>query len=151
MEKERLIREEAERREAEERARLAAEEAARLEEEQRAAVAAKAPRGRGTGVSSGVRGVRGTRATATSAAARSIRGIPRAGMRARQRSFDLILIFTRHQPRRAHQQSLALDHLAPREAEAQAVDRDPHRLQVEDQVFREAYLGEVEPTSVCCA
>ncbi|OAX39979.1 hypothetical protein K503DRAFT_849214 [Rhizopogon vinicolor AM-OR11-026] len=78
MEKERLEQEEAERREAEERARLAAEEAARLEAEGRIAAAAKAPRGRGTGMSSGVRGIRGTRATATSAAARSTKGIPRA-------------------------------------------------------------------------
>ncbi|KAG1751576.1 uncharacterized protein EDB91DRAFT_1106087 [Suillus paluster] len=81
LEKERLEREEAERREVEERARLATEEAARREAEecaQREAAATKAPRGRGTGVSSGVRGVRGTRATATSAAARSTKGIPRA-------------------------------------------------------------------------
>lgn len=81
LEKERLEREEAERREAEERARAAAEEAARREAEERAqreVAATKAPRGRGTGVSSGVRGVRGTRATATSAAARSTKGIPRA-------------------------------------------------------------------------
>ncbi|KAG1870151.1 hypothetical protein DFJ58DRAFT_764898 [Suillus subalutaceus] len=80
LEKERLEREEAERREAEERARAAAEEAARHEAEraQREVAATKAPRGRGTGVSSGVRGVRGTRATATSAAARGTKGIPRA-------------------------------------------------------------------------
>lgn len=82
LEKERLEREEAERRESEERARVAAEEAARHEAEDRAkreAAATKAPRGRGTGVSSGVRGVRGTRATATSAAAaRGTKGIPRA-------------------------------------------------------------------------
>ncbi|KAG1752964.1 hypothetical protein EDB19DRAFT_977994 [Suillus lakei] len=81
LEKERLEREEAERRETEERARAAAEEAARREGEERAqreAAAIKAPRGRGTGVSSGVRGVRGTRATATSAAARGTKGIPRA-------------------------------------------------------------------------
>lgn len=78
LEKERLEREEAERRESEERARAAAEEAARHEAEERAqreAAATKAPRGRGTGLSSGVRGVRGTRATA---AARGTKGIPRA-------------------------------------------------------------------------
>lgn len=81
LEKERLEREEAERREAEVRACAAAEEAARHEAEERArreVAAAKAPRGRGTGVSSGVRGVRGTRATAKSAAARGTKGIPRA-------------------------------------------------------------------------
>ncbi|KAG1766988.1 hypothetical protein EDD22DRAFT_333732 [Suillus occidentalis] len=75
LEKERLEREEAERRESEERARAAAEEAARHEAEERAqheAAATKAPRGRGTGLSSGVRGVRGTRATA---AARGTKGI----------------------------------------------------------------------------
>lgn len=80
LEKERLERE-AERRESEERARVAAEEAARREAEERAqreAAATKAPRGRGTSVSSGVRGVRGTRATATSAAARGTKGVPRA-------------------------------------------------------------------------
>lgn len=83
LEKERLEREEAERREAEERARLATEEAARREAEERAqreAAATKAPRGRGAGVSSGVRGVRGTRATVTSAAARGTKGIPRAAL-----------------------------------------------------------------------
>ncbi|KAJ8591169.1 hypothetical protein M405DRAFT_873324 [Rhizopogon salebrosus TDB-379] len=78
IEKERLEREEEERREAEQRARLAAEEAARIEAEGRTAAATKPPRGRGTSISSGVRGVRGTRATATSAAARGTRGIPRA-------------------------------------------------------------------------
>ncbi|KAG2129815.1 uncharacterized protein EDB93DRAFT_107304 [Suillus bovinus] len=81
LEKERLEREEAERRESEQRARAAAEEAARHEAEertQREAAAMKAPRGRGTGVSSGVRGIRGTRATSAAAAARGAKGIPRA-------------------------------------------------------------------------
>ncbi|KAG1813710.1 hypothetical protein EV424DRAFT_1565043, partial [Suillus variegatus] len=81
LEKERLEREEAERRESEKRARAAAEEAARREAEertQREAAATKAPRGRGTGGSSGVRGIRGTRATSAAAAARSTKGIPRA-------------------------------------------------------------------------
>ncbi|KAG2055461.1 hypothetical protein BDR06DRAFT_1007032 [Suillus hirtellus] len=81
LEKERLEREEAERRESEKRARAAAEEATRREAEertQREAAATKAPRGRGTGGSSGVRGIRGTRATSAAAAARSTKGIPRA-------------------------------------------------------------------------
>jgi len=36
------------------------------------------------------------------------------------------------QPRRVHHQSPALDQLAPRETSAQAVERDPDHLQVED-------------------